>query len=186
MDKVYGPGDTLGDYRLIRTLGKGGSAAIFEARNPTANESVALKVLHPRLARDAHLRRRFFAEACIGFRLSAAPCFVEVYGVVLDPPAISMKLLRGNDLRQLLRRGPLPAGDALRLGIELLKALEVAHRNGVVHCDVNPSNVFVEREHAEDDDSAIEGRLRLIDFGIAWAIETADLIESESRCGTLP
>jgi serine/threonine protein kinase len=139
-------GSTLcGRYHLEHLIGSGGMAQVWEATDAVLGRRVAVKVLHPHLAVDDAFVRRFRQEAIAAARLNN-PGIVGVYDTCSDGghEAIVMELLDASTLRQLLDdRGTLDADTTLRIGLRLLDALEAAHRAGLVHRDVKPSNILL-------------------------------------------
>ena len=163
-------GRVLGDrYRLIRPLGTGASAHVFVAEDVSLRRRVAIKVLHPALAGDEAFLRRFRAEAQVVAALRH-PNILRVYDWGEDggAPYLVMELLEGGNLRSLLDRGHLltPA-QAAAVGSDAAKALDYAHRRGLVHRDIKPANLIF------DD----EGRLTVADFGLARALAEATWTE---------
>jgi serine/threonine-protein kinase len=163
---VIDVGSVIGNkYRLLRLLGEGGMGAVYEAEHLGLGSRVAVKVLHPELARRAGLVERFLQEARVAAQIRS-PHVVRVADVdrTADGQAyIVMDLLVGEPLSgQLQRQRRLPVGTACEYAIQILDALEAAHALGVIHRDLKPENVFVTQE---------SGRpvLKLIDFGIAKA-----------------
>ena len=147
-------------YEVLRELGRGGMGHVFLARDRSLGREVALKVLPPVDAlRPASLERfRREAESAAGL---THPHIVPIYGVGGDAesPYIAMAYIEGETLHQrLVASGPLPIRDALRITREIGGALAHAHRRGIIHRDVKPSNVLLERE---------TGRALLSDFGLA-------------------
>ena len=170
-------GTTLCDrYRLDRLIGSGGMAQVWEATDLVLGRQVAVKVLHPHLAADAALVARFRQEAVAAARLSH-PGIVGVYDTCSDGlhEAIVMELLDAATLRQHLDEyGPLDAETTVRIALRLLDALEAAHRAGLVHRDVKPSNILLCRD----------GRVKVADFGIAKADDQTDLTQQGTLVGT--
>jgi serine/threonine-protein kinase len=152
-------------YRVVRVLGAGGMATIYEVEDTTVGKHYVLKALHAELAGRADLNVRMAKEARTLARLQH-PNIVEVVtaGTTQDDlrvPYIVMEKLNGHSLRNVLKRkGRLPAGTVAIIGIELLAALEHAHSQGVVHRDVKPDNVLI---HRTRDGGAV---IKLLDFGI--------------------
>ena len=164
-----------GRFRLLRRIGAGGLAEVFEADDEASGQRVALKVLHRHLARDAQLCERFRRELR-ATRALTAPGIVRVYDLHEDQgrPAFSMELLAGETLAERLLRGSLPVEEGLRLGIELCSALAAAHEAGVVHRDVKPQNVFLCRG----------GAVKLLDFGLSRVAGQARLTAQSVVMGT--
>ena len=173
-----GPAGTVlgGRYRLERLIGSGGMAQVWESTDLVLGRKVAVKVLHSHLAADEAFVKRFRQEAVAAAKLSH-PNIVAVYDTVADPPyeAIVLELLDATTLRRTLdTHGVLDADTTLRISLRLLDALEVAHRNGVVHRDVKPSNILLCRD----------GRVKIADFGIAKADDQTELTRDGAMIGT--
>jgi serine/threonine protein kinase len=163
---VIGIGSVVnGKYRLTRLLGDGGMGSVYEAQHAVLGTRVAIKVLHPELARRTGLVERFLQEARVAAQIRS-PYVVHVIDVdrTADGHAyIVMDLLEGEPLSSVLeRQHKLPVATACQYVLQILEALEAAHALGVIHRDLKPENVFV---------TFVGGRpvLKLIDFGIAKA-----------------
>ncbi len=154
-----------GKYRLVRVLGDGGMGSVYEALHAVLGTRVAIKVLHPELARRTGLVERFLQEARVVAQIRS-PHVVQVIDVDRTPDGhayIVMELLEGEPLSSVVeRQRKLPVPVASEYTVQILEALEAAHALGVVHRDLKPENVFV---------TFVAGRpvLKLIDFGIAKA-----------------
>lgn len=171
-DERWLVGQTLGSYRIERIIGSGGMGVVFGARHEALLREAAIKVLQPELGSgsggsggDADaFARRFLQEA----RLLAAlehPGIVGIYDFAVSPfgfPYLVMPLLRGETLRELMRRHPegLPPAWIAAIVQDLCEALGYAHAHGVVHRDLKPENVFLGAEGQR-------AWTRLLDFGIA-------------------
>lgn len=170
-------GTTLcGRYHLDRMIGAGGMAQVWEGTDAVLGRRVAVKVLHPHLADDESLVRRFRQEAVAAARLND-PGIVGVYDTCSDQghEAIVMELLDATTLRQLIdERGTIDPDTTMRIGMRLLDALEAAHRGGLVHRDVKPSNILL----------CDDGRVKIADFGIAKADDQTELTRDGSMIGT--
>jgi tRNA A-37 threonylcarbamoyl transferase component Bud32 len=146
-------------YRIGSPLGSGGSSQVYLAQDTALNREVAIKVLDPVGAADASLRRQFVKEARSLAKLSHAG-IVSVFdvGEVDNLPYIVMEHLAGGSLKGRIERlGPLKAGDAARIAIEIANGLAFAHSKGIIHADLKPSNIlFDANDHA-----------KIADFGIA-------------------
>jgi tRNA A-37 threonylcarbamoyl transferase component Bud32/cytoskeletal protein RodZ len=153
-------GKELGHYRIVRKLGSGGMADVYEAQDLRLGRTVALKILPPALMRDPQMVARFQTEvrAVASLNHRSIVTVLEV-GMQDDVHFYSMRLLTGGDLRGRIRKG-LRAIEALAILRELAGAFEHAHGRGFVHRDVKPENVLF------DD----EGLPLLTDFGIAKAL----------------
>ena len=175
-------GRTVGErWRVVRRIGKGATSVIYEVAHARLPRSFAMKTLAPALAQDTEAlsRLRREAEAIAALR---HPHIVEIVDwETLDDgtPCIVMELLRGEDLRQRLERtGPLPWPAIGRIADEVLSALSVAHRAGVVHRDLKPANIFLAL-----DDSGGE-RAKLLDFGISKLRDGDGLHTGDHALGT--
>ncbi|WAC93563.1 serine/threonine-protein kinase [Mycobacterium sp. Aquia_213] len=168
-------GTPFGRYRLTELLGRGGMGEVWRAYDPEMNRVVALKVLVPSFANDQAFQERFRREARSAARLDE-PHVVPIYdfGEVDGRLYVTMRLIRGRDLRDLLNDGPLPPARAVGIIEQIASALHAAHEIGLVHRDVKPSNILV----AEDDFAY------LIDFGIARAAGESSMTVTGATMGT--
>ena len=157
------PGDVLGKYRLLRVMGEGGMAVVFEAEHTKLGQKAAIKVLRAELAADPTLVERFEREGRAISKLKSRNV-VRVLDVDETPtgaPYLVMELLDGWDLEdEIGRRGALPIGDAVGYLVQACQALAEAHAQGIVHRDIKPSNLFLTSEGG----SRV---LKVLDFGIA-------------------
>jgi serine/threonine-protein kinase len=163
----------LGKWRLDRLIGVGGTAAVFEASHKN-DSRVAIKILHPDLAVVEEVRERFLVESYAANRV-AHPGVVPVRdeGTTADGTVfLVMDLLRGQTLAERLeeRRAPFSVGEVLEIAAQLLDVLAHAHARGIVQRDIKPENVFLARD----------GRVRLLDFGLARVEASAHTHESEA------
>jgi len=153
--------DALADrYRLERELGRGGMATVYLARDLRHDRPVALKVLHPQLARTLGTER-FLREIKLAARLQH-PHILTVLdsGEAAGNLWFAMPYVEGESLRgRLEREKQLPVEDAVRIAREAADALEYAHRQGVIHRDIKPENILLSGDHA-----------LVADFGIAQAV----------------
>ncbi|MCA9626689.1 MAG: serine/threonine protein kinase, partial [Myxococcales bacterium] len=176
------PGDVIrGKYRIIRLIGDGGMGSVFEAKHEVLGTPVALKFLHPELAKRPGLVSRFLQEAKVSASIQS-PHVTRVTDVdqTEDGAAfIVMELLSGEPLQNLLdREHKLPRDRAIDFALQMLSGLEAAHALGVVHRDLKPDNVFIT--------STTGGPLlRLLDFGIAKLRETNEYKKGLTRPGAI-
>src|SRR2546421_8525123 len=164
-----------GRYRILRKLGTGGMANVYLAEDQELGRRVAIKILNERHAGDEQFIERFRREAKNAAGLSH-PNIVSIYdrGEAEGTYYISMEYLEGRSLKELiLARGPAPIPVAVDYARQVLAALRVAHRQGLVHRDIKPHNVLVDGE----------GRLKVTDFGIARA-GPSQMTEEGSIIGT--
>jgi eukaryotic-like serine/threonine-protein kinase len=169
--------DTIvdGRYRILRRIGSGGMADVYEAEDTQLGRRVALKLLHRRFAEDEEFVERFRREASAAAGLSH-PNVVQVFdrGEWDGTYYIAMELLEGRNLKQVVREhGALDPALAVDIVLQILKAARFAHRRGIVHRDIKPHNVIVDQE----------GRAKVTDFGIARA-GASDMTETGSIMGT--
>lgn len=167
-----------GQYALVRELGRGGMGIVLEARDLKLERRVALKVLPPALATQPAVRERFLREARLAAALShpnIVPIFRadELGGFAF----FAMGLVDGESLgARVAGRGPLPPAEAVKYLREAAWALAYAHARGVVHRDVKPENLLVERA---------SGRVMVTDFGIARSDEASRLTQTGHVMGSV-
>ena len=160
-----------GRYRLVRRLASGGMSDVYLAWESGLERHVAVKVLNPAGATDVEDRERFRREARTLAHL-AHPSIVPVYaaGDSRSVPYFVMAYVPGGSLQQRLEReGRVPVADACAILADIAEALDCAHRSGVVHRDVKPSNILLDE---------VAGRALLSDFGVA-IVQTSDHSRSE-------
>jgi len=152
------PGQTLGHYLIERQIGQGGMGAVFLAQDTKLGRKVALKVLPAAMASDADRLARFQREARAVAALNH-PNIVTLYSVEEDNGVhfITMELVEGQTLAELLPRNGFALSRLLEIAIPLADAVSRAHRAGITHRDLKPDNIMIDRE----------GRLCVLDFGLA-------------------
>ena len=159
-------GETLGNYRIVSNLGRGGMGAVYLAEHTVIGRKAAIKVLLPQMSLDSDLVERFFNEAKMAGKLHH-PGLVEVFdfGVHRDGSAyIVMELLVGESLTQrMAASGRLSIDLSLALTRQVALALHAVHEQGIVHRDLKPENVFL----LPDTEAPGGVRVKLLDFGIA-------------------
>lgn len=168
---------TAGRYEILREIGRGGMGTVYLARDPGLDRDVAIKVLPPELAAQPALRERFVREAKLAASLSH-PNIIHVHAVEEhgDLLAFVMHYVDGETLTaRIARSGPYDAADCARLLQDVAWALGYAHGKGVVHRDVKPDNLLIERG---------TGRPMILDFGIARQERASGLTEVGHSIGT--
>jgi serine/threonine-protein kinase len=152
-----------GKFRFISTLGTGGMAAVWLARNERVDREVAIKFLRPEIGRDPEAVARFRSEARAAGRIGNKHiCEILDLGDSPIGPYMVMERLRGIDLAALIRRkGRLQPGYAVRIVRHALEGLAAAHAAGIIHRDLKPGNVFLHR------DDHGETQVKLMDFGVS-------------------
>lgn len=138
-------GERVGEFRILGLLGKGGMGSVYLAEDERLRRRVALKVILPELADDPDFRARFESEA----RSAAAiehPNVVPIHsaGAAAGHMYLAMRHIDGGDLDQLLKAGPLDAGESIEIFTKVASALDAAHAAGLVHRDVKPANILLE------------------------------------------
>lgn len=169
-----------GRYEVLSRVARGGMATVYRALDRRLEREVALKIMHPHLADGASgsdFVARFRREARAAARLTH-PGVVGVYdqGVDGETSYLTMEFVDGTSLRRrMAEAGPLSVGEALATAEAVLDALAVAHRSGVVHRDVKPENVLL----------ATDGRVKVVDFGLARALTDASQTSTGTVLGTV-
>jgi serine/threonine protein kinase len=156
-------GEDFAGYGLRSVIGRGGMSVVYEAENPRLGSTIALKVLAPELCLDDVFRARFIKESRIAASLNH-PNVIPIYdtGPFEELLYIAMRYVSGSDLRTVLRSGEhISPGQSLLLISQAGRALDAAHRHSLVHRDVKPANMLIERPAEDDPD-----HLYLADFGI--------------------
>jgi len=155
-------GERFGRYLIVRQIGSGGMAAVYEALHTDLQKRVALKILHPWFSLRSDVVQRFVIEARAASRL-AHPHVVSVHdiGVEQSMPFLAMDLLQGQDLATLSNtQGELPLERIADLFLPILSALAAAHEAGILHRDIKPENIFIARKTPREHPV-------LLDFGIS-------------------
>jgi serine/threonine protein kinase len=167
---------TIGKYRVVKVLGRGGMGTVYEARDPVLHRTVALKTMTPGLADEPDLRARFLREAQAAGGLRHHN-IVTVYDLGEDrgQPYIAMELVEGVDLDAIIQgRHPLSVEGRIDILRQVCEGLACAHRSGIVHRDVKPANIRV----------TAEGEVKIMDFGIAH-LQSSTLTQGGQVLGTV-
>ena len=173
MDEV--DGTPFGRYRLVEMLGQGGMGEVWRAYDTETKRIVAIKVLPAFLADDNEYVQRFRREAEAAAQLNSPHVIpIHHYGEIDGRLYVDMRLIEGSDLQTVLSQGPLAPARAVRIIEGVALALHAAHQVGLLHRDVKPSNILLDR-----DDFAY-----LIDFGIARKADETRLTKSGNTIGT--
>lgn len=168
---------SLGPYRILNCVGRGGMGVVFRAFDPKLQRVVAIKVLAPEFAVDPTARRRFEREARSAAAVSH-PHVVVIYAVdeAHNPPYLAMEFIQGKTLAEkLAEQGMLSTKEILRIGAQIAEGLAAAHKQGLVHRDVKPANVLLE--------NGVE-RVKVADFGLAKAVQDAGITRTGDLSGT--
>ena len=171
-----------GQWKLLRLIGEGGLAAVYEAEGLQGQGRRAIKLLHPQFVTTPAIVERFYAEAktCYSLRHPHI-CAVEAYAYAEDgSPYIVMDLLEGMSLEDFLQQDQVmqPAQAALLLG-QILDALSLAHAHSVIHRDLKPANIFLVPTGAGGYSAMV------LDFGIAKVMDLAGGMGSKTRTGSM-
>lgn len=152
------PGEQLGPYRILASIGAGGMGEVFRARDTRLGRDVALKVLHARVAQDVDRRKRFELEARAASALNH-PNIVTIHDIGEENGVSYMvtELVEGESLRAAIRRGPLPVRRVIDYGVQVANGLAAAHAAGITHRDLKPENIMLTRD----------ARVKMLDFGLA-------------------
>ncbi|MCR1850080.1 Stk1 family PASTA domain-containing Ser/Thr kinase [Paraclostridium sordellii] len=165
-------------YEIIKKIGDGGMAFVYEARDKLLNRTVAIKVLRPEFVDDEEFLSKFKREAEAVASLSH-PNIVNVYDVGEDGKVhyIVMELIEGQNLKDIIKNeGTLDEYTALDITKQIAKALGAAHKKGIIHRDIKPHNILISNE----------GRIvKVADFGIAKAVSSSTMTSTGSVIGSV-
>ncbi len=167
----------IGEFDIEAKIGQGGMGIVFRGYDRSLNRPVAVKVMAPHLSANGVARKRFAREA----QAAAAvvhPHVVPIYRVNSSPdrPYIAMALVDGCSLQDhVAEQGPLDVKDAVRISIQIADGLSAAHRQGLIHRDMKPANILIERDVS---------RVMISDFGLARAVDEVAMTQSSCLAGT--
>ena len=165
-----------GRYKVIEELGKGGMGRVYKVFDEKIKEKVALKLLKPEISTDDQAIERFSNELRLSRKISHRHvCRMFDLGEVDGTHYITMEYVSGEDLKSILRMmGPMSAGKVVLIARQVCEGLAEAHRLGVVHRDLKPQNLMIDRE----------GNVRIMDFGIARSLKVKGLTGAGIVIGT--
>ena len=172
-------GKLLGNrYEIIEKIGNGGMATVYKAKDKILKRFVAVKILRDEFTTDEEFIKRFEAEAQSAARLTHSN-IVSIYDVGVDENLyfIVMELIKGKTLKEIIieEEGPLPWKWSVNVAIQIASALEVAHRNRIIHRDIKPHNIII----TED------GVAKVTDFGIAKAVSNSTITAFGTTIGSV-
>lgn len=172
-------GKLLGNrYEIIEKVGNGGMATVYKATDKILKRNVAVKILRDEFTTDEEFIKRFEAEAQSAARLTHAN-IVSIYDVGSEGNLyyIVMELIQGKTLKEIIieERGPLPWKWSVNVAIQIASALEMAHRNNIIHRDIKPHNIII----TED------GVAKVTDFGIAKAVSNSTITAFGTTIGSV-
>ena len=151
-------GQEIAHFKVLERLGSGGMGVVYKARDTRQDLIVALKVLSGEMAGDAEARERFQREARAASMLDHANvCAVLETGEHEGRPFIVMPLIEGSTLRQNISSKAFTNEELVKLFTQMSSALEAAHEQGIIHRDIKPGNIIIDRE----------GNAKILDFGLA-------------------
>lgn len=173
---VLSSGTVINHYRIVRKIGSGGMGDVYLAEDTALNRQVALKFLAWNLCQSAECRARFKREAQAAARLDH-PNIVTVYevGEYQSRPFFAMQAIEGKSLREAMMTADLSLDCAIEIGLQVCDGLRAAHEHGIVHRDIKPSNLLVDAE----------GRVRIVDFGLAAVAGGEQVTRAGARLGTV-
>src|SRR5512142_1008765 len=179
-------GETVGSYRIDRLLGEGGMGSVYQAYDLSLERVVAIKFIHPHLARRLDFQQRFIQEARIMARLDH-PGIIRVYmlGKEGDQLFLPMEFIKGGNLRQLLDKMIqdkkwIPQNEAILLVKQLCDVVEYTHQHGVLHRDIKPANLMLKPETTD----GLPFRVVLTDLGLAKLLEGLGITQEGTSLGT--
>jgi len=174
----FASGTLLGArYQVLRVLGQGGMGAVYQARDQELDRIIALKVIRPELAANPIILARFKQELILSRNVTHKNV-VRIFdlGEAGGTKFITMEYVEGEDLRTVLRRkGKFSAKEAVPVIQQICRALEAAHSEGVIHRDLKPQNVMRDPQ----------GRVVVMDFGLARSLESEGMTQTGALVGTL-
>src|SRR5690349_5289638 len=172
ISKTVNPQAAIAHFRITSKLGEGGMGAVYRASDTRLNREVAIKVLPDSFAADPDRLARFAREAQVLASMNH-PNIAALYGI--EERALVSELVEGPTLAERIALGPMPLEEALPIARQIAEALEYAHEKGIIHRDLKPANVKV----------TPEGRVKVLDFGLAKALSSEGLAADPASSPTL-
>jgi serine/threonine protein kinase/tetratricopeptide (TPR) repeat protein len=165
-----------GRYEIIEELGKGGMGRVYRVEDTKLKQEIALKLIKPEIAKDKKTIERFRNELTLARNIRHKNvCGMFDLGESEGAHFITMEYVRGEDLKSFMRRsGLIAVGKAVAIANQICDGLEEAHRLGVIHRDLKPQNIMIDKE----------GNVRIMDFGIARSLRTKGITGSGVMIGT--
>jgi eukaryotic-like serine/threonine-protein kinase len=171
-------GSVLGNrYEILQLLGEGGMGAVYKARDGELEREIALKVIRPELASNPEILQRFKQELILARQVTDRN-IIRIFdlGEADGIRFITMEYVEGTSLQQMLReRGKIPVQESVEIILQTLKGLRAAHREGVIHRDLKPGNIMRDKQ----------GRILVMDFGLARSIESDGMTKTGAVLGTM-
>jgi non-specific serine/threonine protein kinase len=173
---MFAADTVISHYKIIRKIGAGGMGEVYLAEDSRLNRRVALKFLPDQYASDEEFKERFKREARAAAALNH-PNIITIHEVAEHEsrPYISMEYVEGGSLKELIAGGDLSIGRVIDVAGQICEALAKAHQAGIVHRDIKPQNILIDRD----------GRLRVLDFGLAKVKREAMLTQLGTTVGTV-
>lgn len=173
---AFEPGQRVGDYEILRTLGKGGLGQVYEACHVISKRCEALKILLPEERPGAEMGERFLREIQLLGALNH-PNIASLHTAFYHDSQLVMvmELVKGRTLREMSAKTRIPVPQVLQYTRQVLAALDYAHSHGVVHRDVKPTNIMITND----------GQTKLLDFGIAISDRSAELTAPGFMVGSI-
>jgi len=169
-------GKTLSHYKVLEKIGQGGMGEVYRAEDTNLSREVAIKVLPEQFTKDPQRLARFEREAKLLAQLNH-PNIAAIYGLEEADGVrfLALELVPGETLQERVAKGPLPVEEALEVCRQIAEGVEAAHAKGVIHRDLKPANVKV----------TPEGKVKILDFGLAKAFEEETPVADISQSPTL-
>ena len=169
------PGTRIKNFEVNRLIGRGGMGEVYLARDMHLGRKVALKVIRPNFVKDEAALERFVKEARVTARFNH-PHIITIYAVgdYQGLPYLALEYLEGNDLSYRIKEDAPGLQEALRICLAITEAVGEAHQHGVLHRDLKPANVLI----------PLDGRVRVVDFGLALELESPLDSEHPEELGT--